>query len=91
MELEYISEKLEKQCTSVKEAKKLFDGDLQLAVSLLARINALERAETLKDIVVQPTFHFHSLKNKNGRKNKEVGSKKARKSDGKNGDYYYNR
>lgn len=67
MELEYTSEKLKKQCTSVKEAKKLFDGDMQLAVSLLARINALETAETLKDIVVQPAFHFHSLKNKNGR------------------------
>ena len=67
MELVYTSEKLKLQCTNVKEAKKLFHGDVQLSVSLLARINALESAETLKDIVVQPAFHFHKLKNKNGR------------------------
>lgn len=67
MELVYVSEKLKAQCKNIKEAKKLFDGDSQLAISLLSRINALEQAVTLKDIVVQPTFHFHNLKNKNGR------------------------
>ena len=67
MELKYASEKLKTQCTSIKAAKKLFDGDVALATSLLARINALENTDTLKDIVVQPTFHFHKLKNKNGR------------------------
>lgn len=67
MELVYASEKLKIQCTSAKEAKKLFSGDTKLSVSLLARINALENANSLKDIVVQPTFHFHKLKNKNGR------------------------
>ena len=67
MELIYASEKLKTQCTSVKAAKKLFNGDAALSVSLLARINALERANDLKDIIVQPTFHFHNLKNKKGR------------------------
>ncbi len=67
MELVYTSEKLKAQCTSVKAAKKLFRGDGQLSMSLLSRINALEEAETLKDIVVQPTFHFHKLKNKDGK------------------------
>lgn len=67
MELKYASEKLKMQCTSVKAAKKLFNGDATLSTSLLARINALEKADILKDIVVQPTFHFHKLKNKNGR------------------------
>lgn len=67
MELVYVSEKLKAQCTNLKAAKKLFNGDSQLSVSLLSRINALEQADTLKDIVVQPTFHFHKLKNKNGR------------------------
>lgn len=67
MELIYASEKLKIQCTSVKAAQKLFNGDSQLSVSLLARINALEKADTLKDIVVQPAFHFHKLKNKNGK------------------------
>lgn len=67
LELVYASEKLKIQCTSAEEAKKLFNGDTKLSVSLLARINALENANILKDIVVQPTFHFHKLKNKNGR------------------------
>lgn len=67
MELVYISDKVKNQCTSVKAAKELFNGDEALATSLLARINALESANTIKDIIVQPTFHFHNLKNKNGR------------------------
>lgn len=67
LELVYTSDKLKAQCNILKEAKKLFNGDAQLSVSLLARINALKQADTLKDIVVQPTFHFHKLKNKNGR------------------------
>ena len=67
MELVYASDKVETQCTSVKAAKKLFGGDAVLATSLLARINALEKADTIRDIIVQPTFHFHNLGNKHGR------------------------
>lgn len=67
MELVYVSDKVKIQCTSVKTAKKLFGGDTGLATSLLARINALEKADTIKDIIVQPTFHFHNLENKHGR------------------------
>ena len=64
MELIYTTDRLEVQCTSIKAAKKLFGGDVALATSLLARINALEKAETIRDIIVQPTFHFHSLSKK---------------------------
>ena len=67
MELVYASNKVKTQCVSVKAAKKLFGGDMVLATSLLARINALENADTIKDIIVQPTFHFHKLGNKNGK------------------------
>ena len=67
MELIYATEKLKMQCTSLAYAKKLFDGNAALSLSLLARINALENAENLKDIIVQPTFHFHTLRNKKGR------------------------
>lgn len=67
MELEYASDKVELQCTSVKAASKLFGGDKALTKSLLARINALGSADNIKDIIVQPTFRFHSLKNKKGR------------------------
>lgn len=67
MELIYDDEKTEEQCTSLKSAKKLFGGNEQLARSLLARINALKQADTIKDIIVQPSFRFHKLVNKNGR------------------------
>lgn len=32
-----------------------------LALSLLARIDAIEKAETIQDIVVQKQFRFHNL------------------------------
>lgn len=67
MKLVYSNEKIKKQCTSVKSAKKLFGGSDVLAESLMARINALEQAETIKDIIVMPPYHFHKLSNKYGR------------------------
>lgn len=67
LELVYTDARTEKQCTSLKTARKLFGGNDALAKSLLARINALKQAETIKDIIVQPTFHFHKLENKGGR------------------------
>ena len=67
MELIFATDKVKQQCSSIKAASKLFGGDTLLARSLLARINALQQADTIKDIVVQPTFHFHKLKKKNGR------------------------
>lgn len=67
MELVFASGRVEEQCTSVKAAGKLFGGDKGLAVSLLSRINALKSAETIKDIIIQPAFHFHKLCNKDGR------------------------
>ena len=68
MELVYASRKLEEQCTRLSKAKRLFGGDAQLAQGLLSRVNALQQAETLKDIVVQPQFHFHKLADKGRRK-----------------------
>ena len=70
MELVYASDKVRIQCTSVKAAKKLFGGNAELVKSLFARINALQMADTIMDIIVQPTFHFHNLGNMN-RKNLE--------------------
>ncbi len=67
MELVYASEKVEVQCTSLKAAQKLFGGDIQIAQKLLSRVNALAQAENLKDIVIQPQFHFHKLSNKAGK------------------------
>ena len=67
MQLEYKSDKVMLQCTSMKEAKKLFGGNNILAISLLSRFNALESADTIKDIIVQNSFRFHKLTNKNRR------------------------
>lgn len=67
LELVYKNDKVKMQCTSVKAAKKLFGGNASLVTSLLARVNALKNAKIIKDIIVIPNFHFHSLENK-GRK-----------------------
>ena len=67
MKIEYASTKVEAQCTSLKEARKHFGGDNGLAVSLMSRINSINSAETIKDIVLLPPLHFHALKNKDGK------------------------
>lgn len=67
MKVIYKTNKIEKQCTSFNDAKKLFGGNASLGISLLSRINALKGAETIKDIIVQPQFHFHDLHNKDRR------------------------
>ncbi len=64
MKIQYGNSKVKLQCTNLKAATKLFGGDKNLALSLLARINAIERADVLKDIIVMPTFHFHNLHGK---------------------------
>ncbi len=63
MEIEYSSEEVKNQCESVKAAKKLFNGDMQLVTKLMSRVEAISAAETLKDIVIQTQFRFHKLKN----------------------------
>ena len=68
MELVYSNEKLKRICENLSAAKKYFGGDAALAQSLLARMNSLRSADNIRDIIVQPTFHFHNLENKNGRK-----------------------
>lgn len=67
MKLEYSSKKIEQQCNILKEAQKLFGGNRDLALSLLARTNALRQAKTLHDIIVIRHFRFHNLKNKKGK------------------------
>ena len=50
LKIEYKNDKVKGQCTSVKTAKKLFGGDETLATCLHSRVNALENADTLRDI-----------------------------------------
>lgn len=40
MRIVYANTRTQKQCSSLKEAAKLFGGDKRLAAGLLARINA---------------------------------------------------
>ena len=67
MKVNYSTEKVKNLCENLRIAKKFFNGNTLLANSLMARINALKQADTIKDIIVQPAFHFHKLINKNGR------------------------
>lgn len=61
MELVYKNDRTKRQCTNLKEATKFFGGNKTLAISLLSRINALESAKNIKDIIVQRQMHFHNL------------------------------
>ena len=67
MKVNYSTEKVKNLCEDLRIAKKFFNGNTLLANSLMARINALKQADTIKDIIVQPAFHFNKLINKNGR------------------------
>lgn len=54
MKVEYRSGKVKEQCTDIRNATRLFGGDRALALKLLSRINALEQATVIQDIIVQP-------------------------------------
>ena len=64
MKIKYANQKVMQQCTSVKAATKLFGGDKNLAISLHSRINAIQDADVIKDIIATPQFHFHNLHGK---------------------------
>ena len=64
MKIIYADTKVKRQCTSKKEATKLFGGDKKMAESLMSRVNAIEQAYVIKDIIVMPNFHFHRLQGK---------------------------
>ena len=61
MKIVFRSKKVERVCKNLKAAQRFF-GDLGLAKSLLARVNALETAQVLKDIIAMPSFRFHNLR-----------------------------
>lgn len=64
MKIVYKNDTVKAQCTSQKAATKLFGGDKRMAVSLLSRINAIEQADVIKDIIVMRPFRFHQLHGK---------------------------
>lgn len=64
LKINYQNKSVEKICCDKEEAKKFFDGKANLATSLMARMNVLDAAQCLHDVVVQRQFRFHKLKNK---------------------------
>lgn len=68
MEIKYNNPKVESQCTSLREAQKLFGGNKGVALSLHARIASIVSAEVIKDIIVQKQFRFHDLHDKGNKK-----------------------
>lgn len=62
MEIKYKYKKTEKQCTDFSCANKEFNK--RVATLLFSRINFIENAESLADIINNPTFNFHDLEGK---------------------------
>lgn len=69
MRVIYKDAKVKEICNDLKKAMKFFGGQKALAISLLSRINALNQAENIKDIIVQKQMRFHKLINKGKGKN----------------------
>ncbi|MBR1797402.1 MAG: type II toxin-antitoxin system RelE/ParE family toxin [Clostridiales bacterium] len=62
MKIVYGNKKVERHCSDLKAALKLFGGNKELAISLLARVNAIKNAKVIKDIIVIQLFRFHRLR-----------------------------
>lgn len=60
MEIEYKNKKLEKQCSSLAQAKRDFPE--RVAKKLMKQINFIDQAESLQDIINYPPMRFHGLK-----------------------------
>lgn len=62
MKIVYANKKIEDLCTNLKAAVKFFGGNKVMALSLMSRINAIEQADVINDIIVNKPFRFHNLK-----------------------------
>ncbi|MCR5416744.1 MAG: hypothetical protein K6E79_08105 [Pseudobutyrivibrio sp.] len=61
MELIYSDKRIKEVCTDTRAATKLFGGNKQLAIKLHARVNQLEEAVILRDIITIKNLRFHAL------------------------------
>lgn len=68
MEVVYSTGKVEDVCTRMTAAQKYVGGDRNTALALLAKIQSLRAAATIKDIIALPSNHFHALQNKGSSK-----------------------
>lgn len=62
MYIKYHNQKVEKQCTSLKVAKRAFCNTI--AEKLLEKINFIESADSLEPIINNVPLHFHPLHGK---------------------------
>ncbi len=62
MRIKYSNNKIEKQCTELKKAKKYFPD--RVANKLHKLINFIENSESLKDIISFGPYNFHKLSGK---------------------------
>ncbi|WEV37751.1 hypothetical protein [Lactobacillus sp. ESL0677] len=60
MEIIYKNDKVKKQCTSLRQAKKDFSD--KVAKKLLGKINFITSAENLASIINYQPFNFHALR-----------------------------
>ena len=63
MQIKYKTDKLEKVCENLKEARKNFSGIIP--EKLHAAINYIKSSSTIIDIINYRPFHFHDLENTN--------------------------
>lgn len=59
IEVFYKSKKVEKQCTQLKKATRVFGS--KVAIKLLALINLIKCAENLQDVNALKKYHLHML------------------------------
>ena len=71
MKVLFLKEDIEEICTDFRKAKKYFGGSEILARSLLGRINYMQNADCLNDVIKMPHFRFHKLINMGSGKNLE--------------------
>lgn len=67
MEIIYANSKVEKLCSDTATANKFFGGNNMLTASLISKINDLTSTDSLKNIILLPSYRFHNLHNKDGR------------------------
>lgn len=77
MQITYANNKVEKQCTELKRAKKDFPA--KVANKLFKLIDFIEAAESLEDVISFPPYRFHNLKgNKKGLYALDIDGKKGK-------------
>lgn len=62
MKIVYSNKNVMEQCKNIKVATKLFGGNKQLVIKLFSRINLINNAINMRDIINYPQLRFHSLK-----------------------------